>query len=434
VFLLDKTIKKYDLYITPWLGLGVIVLALTLLSHLGFSVEDCAVFFLVSIAIINSVTIFWKRERIYTNKKDLLLFLVILSIYFFRHWIAGIMNLHDSYYINIYNNNDFMSYLNVAKYFLTETINTPIRDGLPMQGISIVSTTLQTRNEVFFFALFSYLFKQDLLYCVYPITLFISSLNTMMFRLFLGDKTKLVLPLLVILSFNPLYLWLLNNGFIGQIFSLGVSIVILFLCNSLSELDSFNLKSSVLIGVLLIVQSYIYMEGLPWSGAYVVFLGAQTLIKKGTNKTMLFLDIALIAGIFLIFNFNNFLIFIKVFLGLNNTSAGWEMPLGTLFEVFLDYRVREFIPRKFFLVLSITANVLILGVFSRTIKKVGLNSYLSVALIGNLLLYILIFILYYDKPVGSYKIWKAFVSVSPIIVVFVLHFAREYLSSNISQE
>jgi hypothetical protein len=173
------------------------------------------------------------------------------------------------------------------------------------------------------------------------------------------------------------------------------------------------------------------MEGLPWSGVCVFFLGVQTLIDKRINKKALFLDIIVIVGVFFLFNFNNFLIFIKMFFHLNSKHAGWDMPLGTLFELISDYRIKEFIPHNLFQILSILFNSLMLVIFVKILKRTGLNSYLSIVLIGNLILYIFIYTLYHDQPAGGYKIWKAFISFSPVAFILLLCFSYRYLSNNI---
>jgi hypothetical protein len=433
VFILNESLKKYDLYITPWIGLGVIVLSLTLLSHLGFSVSDCAFYVLLCVALINIGVIFWKKERIYCDKKEILLIFGVAFVMIGQFGFANAVNLYDSEFTNIYGNNDFASYLDIAKYFLTESICTPAQEGLSMQAHAIYSTTVQTRNGVFFIDFFAYLFHQELFRCVYLVTVFVSLMNTLTFRLFLGNKFRPVFLLLCLLSFNGLYLWLLENGFVGQMFSIGLTVIILFLCHHVSLVNRRELKISIFIGALLILQSYIYMESLPWSVFCVFFLGVWFVFDKQSNKKGIMINIAIITSIFCVFGFNNIISIFKVFFRLNAAQPGWNMPLGSLFDVVGFLKFREFA----FPTLSVgvaAVNVFVIALLVVRVKQEKYNSYLPVVLYGNAVLYILFYLLYQDQYIGSYKIFKALVSLSPIVLILCMRFFDECFGKKTTNE
>lgn len=424
VFVLSESLKKYDLYITPWIGLGVIVLSLTLLSHLGFSVSDCAVYVLLCIALFNAGVVFWKRERIYCNKKEILLMFGVTLVMLVQFGFANAVNMYDSEFTNIYGNNDFVSYMDIAHYFLTESMRAPAQDGLPMQAYAIYNTTIQTRNGVFFIDFFAYLFRQDLFRCAYLVTAFISLMNMLTFRLFLGNKFRLVLLLLCTLSFNGLYLWLLENGFIGQLFSIGLTVLILFLCYSVSLVNTRELRTSILIGMLLILQSYIYVESLPWSVFNVFLLGVWFVVNKQSDKKGIMISVAMIAGIFCVFGLNNIISLFNVFFQLNARQAGWNMPIGSLFDVVGFLKFRE-LPLQILPIGVVAVNVFVIALLGVRVRREKGNSYLSIALFGNFILYILFYLLYRDQEVGSYKIFKVLVALSPIALILCMRFFEE---------
>jgi hypothetical protein len=426
-------LKKYDLYITPWIGLGVIVLSLTLLSHLGFSVNDCAFIVLLCVALINIGVIFWKKERIYCDKKEILLIFGVAFVMIVQFGFANAVNVYESEFTNIYWNLDFASYLDMAKYFLTESIRTPAQEGLSMQAQAIVSTTLQTRNEVFFIDFFAYLFHQELFRCAYLVTAFVSLMNTLTFRLFLGNKFRSAFLLLCLISFNGLYLWLLENGFVGQLFSMGLTVIILFLCHHVSLVNRRELRISILIGVLLVLQSYIYMESLPWSVFSVFFLGVWFVFNKQSNKKGTMLNIAAITSIFCVFGFNNIVSIFNLFFFLNGIQAGWNMPVGSLFDVIGFLKFRELV----FPILPVVVaavNVFVIALLAVRVKQEKYNSYLSIVLFGNTVLYILFYFLYHNQDIGSYKIFKVLVALSPIVLILCMRFFDECFCEKTTNE
>jgi hypothetical protein len=75
--LLNEDLKKYDLYITPWIGLGVIIVTLFPLSLLGVSVQSVCDY-LFAIVLLSNIIVYYKyKEPVHCDKNELIVLGVI---------------------------------------------------------------------------------------------------------------------------------------------------------------------------------------------------------------------------------------------------------------------------------------------------------------------------------------------------------------------
>ncbi|MDR1580088.1 MAG: hypothetical protein LBS35_07000, partial [Synergistaceae bacterium] len=77
--LLKDEMKRYDLYITPWLGMGIMMIVLFPLSRFGFSVKSAAPYFTLCILILAAASWFKFRETPVFERRDVI-FLVCVAL------------------------------------------------------------------------------------------------------------------------------------------------------------------------------------------------------------------------------------------------------------------------------------------------------------------------------------------------------------------
>ena len=79
VFFLRDDLRKFDLYITPWFGIGLVICALYPLSWLGFSVQSVALYFFLAVLLACAASWLRYRERVHFTRNDVI-FLVSLAL------------------------------------------------------------------------------------------------------------------------------------------------------------------------------------------------------------------------------------------------------------------------------------------------------------------------------------------------------------------
>ncbi|MDR1159093.1 MAG: hypothetical protein LBK69_00485, partial [Syntrophomonadaceae bacterium] len=172
VLLLNGDLKKFDLYITPWLGIGVIITVLFPLSWLGFSVESVINYFLAAMILLNaSLWLKYREPMLIDRKEALLIFSVgfaVASIYF------SIIFMHDFEYYAVSFNGDITSYLVDARAALVSSAKylRTMPAGVPNIDVSNLSLNSDFRGCLLVMAHFAALFKLDLAHIIYPLTAF----------------------------------------------------------------------------------------------------------------------------------------------------------------------------------------------------------------------------------------------------------------------
>jgi len=430
VLLLDEKLKKFDLYITPWIGLSVVVIALTILSHMGWSVSSSAWPFFVIVTICNIVVFVKKRVIVVFEKTELLTLLGLGSIIYMIYIIPVVLSGFNSFTQWIMNN-DFLAYTVITRYVLEESVNLGmIVEGMPSSWLAYYSVTTQTRNFVFFIAFFARIFNLEIADITYIITWFILFLNISIFRVFLKIRSLLMLGILSILCFNGLYRSLVYWSFIGQSTSIGIVVLLIFLMNYIAEKNKFDLKMSLLYVLLLTCLGFVYIEALAYPIIPIVIFSVAVFYNKKYDKKEFWKNIMSIGALYAVFNLQIILKFFTVFLRLDGTVAGWPMPISTLSTIAGYFEM----PAQIFsinnnnyyyylnLILTLGINFILIFVLVKQLENEGKKSFLSVVLYSYIGLYLVFIFMYAYLSDDTYKIYKAAVSLSFIVIIFVIRY------------
>ena len=430
VFLLSDTQKQYDLYITPWFGLGVIIIGFHLLGLLGVSVGASAYFFLAFILVLNVIAFIIKRETIICNKSEVLVLSSIgLAVCLFYYLVIMLNGFNSNTQITM--NWDFMSYVNAAQFALEYASAAPYMEGVPSFDVNRLVFVTQYRGGVYLFSYYASLFRRDVIEVTFLLTTFISFLNISVFRIFLGRKKMLIVWLLLgTLGLNTLFQWLVYGGAVGQLFSIGFIVLLTYLFMQLIDENKFNIKQCVLIVFTLTAISLSYLESIAYPIIPVVVFSLIVLLGKKCDKTAYFKNMFLISGLFAALNFSTIFKFFRLFITLDGTALGWDsLPIGTLFEMSGLYALGYNALGNFGILLFWFINALLLYVIVRQIISEGISSFLSVFLLSLTGIYIIFIIMYADGAV--YNVFKASISFAFIFLIFIMRYVEKaFLSDN----
>jgi len=118
--LLNEDLKKFDLYITPWLGLGLIIAVFYPLSWMGCSVSSAAGGFAVAVIIMDAAVRLKFKEPVRAEWRDIF---VIALIGLLVSTVYGIpIFFHENEIFAVSQSADFSTYLNVTKTALTSSV------------------------------------------------------------------------------------------------------------------------------------------------------------------------------------------------------------------------------------------------------------------------------------------------------------------------
>jgi hypothetical protein len=430
VLLLNDDLKKYDLYITPWLGTGVIILVFFPLSWLGFSVRSAVNYFILGVIVCDAAVYLKFREGARFGRKDVITAAVtgfiVATVY------GGILAAHDFSYYNISSNTDFTSYLNVARTALISSANFIRRnhEGIPHWYITDLSLNSDFRGCVYVYAFFSALCNQSLLRVMYIISAFVMFLNIMTFRLFLkGARYTFVLCVLFcLLAFNSFFQKLVFWVFLGQLFSVGFVMTAFFIGFYLSERKRFDLRSCLLLVFTLTANSLNYVEALAYPIVPLVAFGLMCLLHKSEGWKVYWKNMLLSGTLFAVLNFIPIYNFFGLFLRFNKQFPGWAMHMVTLMDVAGMHGAFDS-PGLPFVAVLLGANAVIAGMILDQMRREGYTSFLSVSCVSYILLYIAFCAMFFRiGNSSSYNAFKGALSMSFILVIIMLRFFEHGLN------
>jgi len=205
VLLLNDDMKKFDLYITPWLGMGLIICVLFPLSLLGYPVEAVARFFALAVLAVN-IFMCKKSGKLVNFEKHEVIFLSVTAI-FIGVIYGGVLMLRDFESYAVCTGFDFGGYLCIAKAILSSNTKRIIAD-IPARvayiGWVVRMMEGEFRGCVFVPAFFAALFDMDLARIMYPMSAFVMFLNIATLRVFFKTSAK------------PLHSFVGSRGFLFQ--------------------------------------------------------------------------------------------------------------------------------------------------------------------------------------------------------------------------
>jgi hypothetical protein len=425
VLLLGGDLKKYDLYMTPWLGIGLIVTVLFPLSLLGFSVGSAMKYFALSVAAANAALWLKFREPPRVARGEAAL---IAAVAFVVATIYGVAS-SGNYAVTL--NADFGYYLHVAKAVLISSAEymQTARPGTPHFTNIYQTLNIGLRCCVFVHAAFAALYGLDLAHISYAVSAFVMFLNIIAFRLFLkgAGNFPVTAILLAILPFNVFYQSLVFMSYTGQLFSLGLVLVAFRLEFSLAEAKRFDPRTCALLAFALTANGLCYMEGMAFPLVPVASLLIVLLVNKNYDKKTCLQNAAFAGALYAAVNVRLLVIFVSAFLQIGGNPWGFVTHMPTLMDV-AGLQGAASSPNAFLAVL-ISSNALLFYAIARQLRQEGAWSFLSVSCMTYFALHLL-FCAAYFRPgdVSTYGVHKSALSLSFIAVVVVLRFLEDRLT------
>jgi hypothetical protein len=423
VLLLNEDLKKYDLYITPWLGVGVVLVFLYPMSWMGFSVRAVAHYFAACVAAINFAVWHKYREPARVEMKEVVIIavvgLIVGGIY------GGVLAMRDyeSYSFSVAK--DFGTYLVNSKAVLESSLQyiKTLPEGIPHIESINRSMNFYTRGGVFVNALFSALYGVDLARIVYAVSAFIMFLSIIAFRPFLRKEGHIVviLPILCILPFNSFYQYLVIWGWHGQLYSFGLIALAFYIEYYLTEVERFDIRTCVLLVFVLSTNSFAYLESMAYPLLpAVAFLLVMPFNQRYRRKS-LFCNVVVSGGLFTVVNFYFLIKLVNVFLFLDFNPPAWAMPLVTLADV--AGVMYSFTNLEAALVSLLIANALMLPVIIWQLRKEGVLSFITGSCVIFFLLHLFFCLRYFGiGEITSYNVFKSALSLSFILVIVTARF------------
>jgi hypothetical protein len=429
VLLLNEDLKKYDLYITPWLGIGVVITVFFPLSWRGFSVAETAGYVAIAIVLCAAAVYLKFRETVRASWKEaaFIAFIgfVTASIY------GGILFAHDFEIYSVSLTADYVSYLIDAKSALwSSAAHLASRPSVTKAAeTALASLILDFRGCVFVPAFFAALFKAELQHIMYMLSAFVMFLNIITFRLFLKHMKSLAVACLSIgiLCFNSFYRTMIFSAFTGQLYSVGIVLTAFYIEYYLASRDRFDLRTCLLLVFVLTFNGLNYIEAF----AFPAVPMAAFFLTVGWNREIdarVFRRNALFAGLLCaLINIPVIVNFFKVFFMLEQFPPAWATHMATFFDV-AGLQGVSADPDAQFVVLLIVSNIILAAAILYQMRREGPASFLPVAAVSYFALHAAFCLRYFRYgESSSYSAFKSALSMSFIVVILLLRFLEERL-------
>jgi hypothetical protein len=436
--LLNGDLEKYDLYITPWLGIGAMILVLFPLSRLGFAVEDTANYFVLAVGVLNFAL--WKKAgaRIRFDRREAALIAAIgvltAAVY------AGALALHGDGVFAISRNADLGAYLSTAKAVLSSSAAdiAALPAGIPRIINAADSLCFMLRGCVFTHAFLSAFFGADLARIAYPLSAFVMFLNIITFRLFFKDagiKLRIALPILGILVFNAFWQRMVLDAFTGQLYSFGMVTLAFYLECYLVRRGRFDPWTCVLLVFVLTANGLAYIEGAAFPLIPVLALLIPAVLKELNDRASCLKNAALTGGLFLVANWHILVLLISIFLFRDKFGPIWVENMPTLADIagLRGLYGWPFASKLGAWVLAVCANAAMIFALARRMKKERVCSFMGASLLLFALFHLLVCLRYFRPgEIWTYSVFKSAMSLSFIVAVFMVRFLEDALGSRAS--
>ncbi|MDR0654427.1 MAG: hypothetical protein LBG12_14130, partial [Synergistaceae bacterium] len=424
VLLLRDEMKRYDLYITPWLGMGIIMIALFSLSHLGFSVKSATPYLTACVLFLAAASWFKFRETPDFERRDVI-FLVSTAL------LTGLMYgiplvARDDWYAPIMNA-DYQSYLHDAKIvlFYSSKLMNLAPAGIPYLGTVILTLSRELRGCVFVFAFFSALFGEDISHFAYPLIVFVMFLSVASFRLFFRNFRNGLLSAIIvgIVALNFFVARLVAYAFIGQLFSFGFVTVVFFVEYYIAGREKFDPVPCLLLVFLITSCNIAYINAMPYPLLPAIALLLSMMFGKKIRRAPRLKNLFFAGGMFCAVNFP----LIKRFVTTTLLRVEYETGFPMYFPTFMDAAgLQGAVPPGLFLGLLITANAAMAAALIYQMKKEGFASFLSVSFLSYLASHLAICAVFFSLgEKSSYNSYKSALFISFIVYIMLIRFIEE---------
>jgi hypothetical protein len=215
----------------------------------------------------------------------------------------------------------------------------------------------------------------------------------------------------------------------GQLFSMGIAVVIVYLLFYISTKNEFDYKTDILLVFFLSFNGLNYIESLAYPLVPIVSFTVYCCFRRNHINKAYWKNFFFAGCLYLAANVSILYKFLHVFIRLNKGNNGWPRDLATLLDISGISVLYNFLPMSLDIALVVVVNCLLFFVLARQIKKEGAASFLAINLYSNFLLYILFCLLYFKQgEVSSYKAYKAAISLSYVVIILFIRFLDEYMN------
>jgi hypothetical protein len=430
VLLLNDDLRKFDLYITPWLGIGVIVVTLFPLSWLGYSVQSMAYYFAGAVAAANLAVWLKFREPVRVERREAI---IVVSVGFaVASFYGGLLFLRGGEALAVTAASDFASYLSNARAALVSSAKyiASLPPGVPNAYTDNISLNHTFRGCVFAHALFAALFGADLTRVSYILPAFAMFLGIIAFRPFLrGDANpRAAVFLLAILVFNTFYQRMFFTAFTGQLYAFGIVTWAFFLEYYLTERGKFSPRTCVLLVFMLTLNGLNYIEASAFPLLPVAALPLSAALGGARRAGPALKNAAFSGGLYLALNLPVLIKLLGIVRDLDANPPAWRMYMPTFMDV-AGAQGAVSASQDAFVALLLASNALFMAFIAFGMRREKMSSFLSASFVVYFVFHLIICAMYFRfGKASSYSAFKSALSVSFIAVIIVLRFAERKLT------
>jgi hypothetical protein len=430
VLLLNDDLKKFDLYITPWLGIGVIICVLFPLSWLGYSVQSVINYFAAAIATVNVALWARFRETPRAGREDVIALLALGAVTGAVYGVIPALSGFNRFAVTYAG--DFGLYLSSSKHVLTSSAKhvAEITSGNLLSDDVAELLHFGLRGCVFIPAFFAALFDIDVARVMYMAYAFVMFLGVAAFRLFLPERRSLfaLLPLLCALLLNTFYQRLVFMAFFGQLFSFGLVPLAFFLETRLARAGKFEPRTCLLLVFVLTVNGLSYLHGLAYPLIPALALPFALALDKKIDRKSCVQNAALAGVLYTLVNAPMIAEFVRIFLSIDAGATVWPMHFTTMMDI--AGIQRAFSPGEAMFWALVASNAVMISVVIAQLFREGPPSFTSLCFAAYALTHAFFCVRYFKfGEAASYNAFKSALSMSFIVIILVLRFLGEQLDN-----
>ncbi len=425
LFLESNHTKRFAAVTCPLYGLSIGMICMYYFNRTGCSVLKIALPLTAAFAVADIFLLKWKRNSFsFDYKKIGISFLIIIvAVLYFAS--PGVVNNNGNLPI-LFHNNDFVLYTatsNAVKYHDFSYI----RDYY--EPLIELTMDIQNRYIDFWIAYVSVIFKVSIFNAASLVSIFLYGMNVAagagLMTVFCKNKMAYIVSA-ILFFFNCNFQYMFYQGFIGQIASVSIIIVITMMFIHILESSEILIKESAAMGILIAGLLSTYGEMIPIVALPMILLLMIYFIIDKSKAKMLFGNFLITTLTVAIVFIRGFYTSIKTLFISNQATVGWDIRPGFLLQSIGIYNVHTIdildtleLQTTFVVVTGIliwlTICIYVYKRFSGE-KRLLTETYL---LTYGILYFV--FFLHYDL----YKTFKAMVTMSYVFIILIFVYLND---------
>lgn len=397
VLIIPVNLKKYSLWLMPWIATIFLIVFLVLLSFFGLSIAQSSPLLVSILIVLDLYVYFEKKPKIYFDvKQDLIILgIIILNVIFILYPLIKLVGFPSTISLG---NNDVIAYAETADFLIQNSLQYAFYNTIPSGADNILLGAFRWGTSMIM-SFFTYLFN----FYAYEITYIIEviyfsimlPLVYILFQILYKKSYSGLILSLIITGFNVNLLYMLYHNFFPHIIfrSLLIFLLIFFIdyfysYNKKSKEFSFNRYDIIIIfGLSAMYFSYqeVAIFFMAPIGLFLIFNLSkmqklkdywQKLLKIGSGLILVSLPSIIYSFIFLVNQLNSSNT-------LPNQPIGWqlfraEIPYVNPFEMMGFYSIHYFPPLPILI-------AIITSLFVLTLILVGLIRSKFISLVASYL-------------------------------------------------